>query len=637
MSTLNWYRNLKLAKKLNINTATVVGLMVLFATICYVKLSDQKELIKNIYSSFERRGQLSSISQDLFVAHSVSYKLISWVSAGYDEKKIANTFNANQNALDSIIKGISDLETSISTKDIALMGDQIKAARESLVRYKKAAAEVYDMLGTDSAAANMMMASAEDAFQSSNKAFAKVENFQKQKCDATYAEALKVIQSVIVSVIAIALIIVVVMVLLSLVINQSVLGGLKMINEVAINIARGHIAKVDCDLKDEIGDSVRSMNSMIEVLLRVNSSLDKMADNCRQGNLKERLDDQLFENKYKEIIKGVNDILNETLRPINDAIEVLTKISKGNLTSKMQGSYLGDHARIKEAINDTMFSLNTVIGQLKLVADNVSDNALRVSENSTALHTGSTSQASAVEQITTTMVEIGSQISSNAQNANRAKNLGMDVKHNADYGNEQMKLMLSAMSDISVSSQNISKIIKVIDEIAFQTNLLALNAAVEAARAGKHGKGFAVVAEEVRNLAARSAEAAKETTQMIEDSKNKVTQGSSITKGTAEALIKIVNGITEVTELVSQIAAASDEQAQGVAQSNISLKQVVNVTQKNSAVSEESASAADELTKNARKLNDMISKFKLDNTDDLQVSSTVTATPVLISLSSKNR
>ncbi|MFQ5753177.1 MAG: methyl-accepting chemotaxis protein, partial [bacterium] len=336
---------------------------------------------------------------------------------------------------------------------------------------------------------------------------------------------------------------------------------------------------------------------------------------AQEGRLETRGDTSRFEGSYREIINGMNLTIENILKPVNEAVACLADMAKGDLTINVTGEYQGDHAIMKEAMNSALSGLNDILSQVAIMVDQVSNGAQQVSDSSQTLSQGTTEQASSLQEITASMTEMGSQTKQNAENATQANQLATSARDAADEGNQQMKQMLRAMGEINKASTDISRIIKVIDEIAFQTNLLALNAAVEAARAGVHGKGFAVVAEEVRNLAQRSAKAAQETTRLIEGSVKTAENGTEIAQMTAKALGEIVDGIKKVTDLVGEIASASNEQAQGIAQVNQSLAQIDQVTQSNTTSAEESASAAEELSAQAARLKQMLSKFRLKNQD----------------------
>ena len=289
---------------------------------------------------------------------------------------------------------------------------------------------------------------------------------------------------------------------------------------------------------------------------------------------------------------GTPIIKNDQVVGAFEVVTDLTAIKKAKAKAEEQ----------TEAITKLLMEVNTSAEQVAAGTSQVSDGSQEISQ-------GAVEQASAIEQLTASVTQIAEQTRQNAERANQANTMSADVGTIAFNGNEQMKSMLQAMVEINESSENISKIIKVIDDIAFQTNILALNAAVEAARAGIHGKGFAVVAEEVRNLAAKSASAANETTVLIESSIKKAEDGTMIADSTAEALAHIVKGINQVGGVVKEIASSSNEQASGISEINNGIDQLSQVVQTNSATAEEAAAAAEELSSQAEILKQMVAQF----------------------------
>jgi methyl-accepting chemotaxis protein len=312
-------------------------------------------------------------------------------------------------------------------------------------------------------------------------------------------------------------------------------------------------------------------------------------------------------------------LIGENLKKSTDAMKTyifdishqLRQLSEGNLTGEVTMAYLGDFAQLKDSINQITASLNKVLTEIHVSARQVANGTWQVSAGSQSISQGATEQASAIEELTSAIAQVAAQTEENAGKAEKANAISAQARQDAVAGSSRLTEMQTAMNDIHETSNSIKKIIKVIDDIAFQTNILALNAAVEAARAGQHGKGFAVVAEEVRNLAQKSAQAAKDTETLIEESIKKVGKGTKTAESTVEALENILTGVENLAQLMGDIAVASGEQAAGIHQINRGIEQISAVVQNNSSISEQTAAASQELSGQAELLKNKVEGFRL--------------------------
>ena len=393
---------------------------------------------------------------------------------------------------------------------------------------------------------------------------------------------------------------------------QKMLQAQRELASVALAISAGDTSRqvvVRSD-KDTLGESFVALRQTVQLLVDETGTLVTAA---RGGNLQQRSDAQQFRGSYRELVQGINNLLDAVVTPINEASAVMSRVADRDLTARVTGQYRGDFDRIKQSINVAAETLDDALSQVYGASEQVSAAGTQIASGSQALAQGSSEQAASLEEVSSSLQEMSSSSKETATNARLARDMAVGTRDRVIEGRASMDKLSAAMEQIKRSSDETAKIVKTIDELAFQTNLLALNAAVEAARAGDAGRGFAVVAEEVRSLAIRSAEAAKTTAALIEGSVSHAAQGVLSNADVMAKLAEIDNEVRRVTEVVAAIATAGEQQADSVAQINTAVEQLNAVTQQVAANAEESASASEELAGQSITMSNLVGTFQLSS------------------------
>jgi len=553
---MNWYKNWKISVKLITGfllVAIIAGLVGLVGLTNIMRLDDADSLLyKNNTLGIKYMGDAARFYQRL------KYNTAEMILKKDDSLK-DNYVQVLNNYLNNVEENLGNYANSISSQENRQLYNELMSHWNEYKSHMLRAIE-YAQKGDYDKVEEVLLIDSDKSGDAVRDSIANLVDYNAERAEERAEENEKLANTAVSLMIAIVLIGIVLAIAMGLYIANVISRPITKMVDAAEKLAVGDVdINVDIVTKDEVG--------------KLAESFRKLIDSTR------------------------------------DQVLAVQRIAEGDLTVDV--AIRSDKDLLGRKLSEMVRDINNLMLNIASAADQVTSGAKQISDSSMALSQGAAEQASSIEELTASIGEVSSQTKMNADNASQANDLAGKTKTYAVTGNEYMKEMLKAMDDINISSNNINRIIKVIEDIAFQTNILALNAAVEAARAGEHGRGFAVVAEEVRNLAGQSANAAKETTALIEDSIRKAEGGTKIAKETAEALEKTVEGVEAVSGLIVDISSASNEQAAAITQINQGIMQVSQVVQENSATSEESAAASEELSGQAESLKEMIGRFKV--------------------------
>ncbi len=368
---------------------------------------------------------------------------------------------------------------------------------------------------------------------------------------------------------------------------------------------------VETEYRGGFNDVKESLNRSITTIDNLLQESQSLIDAAYSGDLESRGDIDKFEGSWRELIDGLNGVFAAVVDPVQNAGGVLRALAEGELRNHMEGDYRGEYATLRDNVNTTISRLEATVIPVQVATDYISSYANEISAGNSSLSLRTDKQSGSLQETASSMEQLTGTVIDNADNAKEANKLATGARRSAEYGGDVVKRAMQAMDEINSSSNKIAEIIGVIDEIAFQTNLLALNASVEAARAGEQGRGFAVVATEVRNLAGRSATAAKEIKELIQDSLKKVQAGTSLVNESGETLDEITDGVKRVSDIISRIDVASAEQTAGIERVNRAITSMDDMVQQNAALAEKTSLASGSMRDKAQELEGLMQFFKV--------------------------
>jgi methyl-accepting chemotaxis protein len=560
---INYIRNLKIRLKLYILIGVALVGMFIIGGMSFVLMGRLNDMTNDISTSW-----LPSVdtARDLTATLSnIRLNELGYLTAISDD--------VEESSLQYLEKEKGDLETLLNTYE-GLIDEEERSFYENAsslwTQYRDADEEMLALAkqGRTEDARAILEGKCVGLYNSLNSAFQDIVAYNTEGSDAAAEESLSIYRTAIGLMTAIIVAIILVGVFFSFVVIRLIKTPISEIENAALKIAEGDLdVEISYTSRDELGVLAEQVRRLIHKLQVI-------------------IDD---ENKF------------------------LAKMAAGDFTvdSVCEEEYTGGFYPLLVSFRGIAEKLNDTMLQISQSSSQVAGGAEQVSNGAQALSQGATEQASSIQELAASINDISDKVNQNADNAREANTVVGSVSTEMNMSNEKMQQMIQAMGDISNCSNEIGKIIKTIEDIAFQTNILALNAAVEAARAGSAGKGFAVVADEVRNLASKSAEASQNTSALIENSLKAVENGTQIAGETAQSMLQAVNAVNEMTGIIGQISEASSNQADAISQITTGIDQISSVVQTNSATAEESAAASEELSSQSQLMKSLVGRFKL--------------------------